>query len=619
MNKIIKAGILLAVGLFLTMTFSAYAEVPPPPVNQNLGIPDTVFDSIEEEDCRVCHGANPPPGVPVDPTYLPDRHHLLVDTPIPPNSSAPNGDPNGDGLYECLSCHTEVWNPVIFAYQFAPFRDCNLCHAQEAGEPTVHHATAEAQAGDCQACHGSFVDNGLLDDDGDGIRNAIDYDDTVNPMNGWVPNYQVSLVTPWPSGKPNAGDGDAPNEGGIKDEGDLGAGNCNYCHNTIALPGVKPSPTVDPDSGVLVYQNDDTHHSTGFILDSSKCNWCHFEGDPTAQPISIRTCENCHGIPSVHNIQLGLDKSDSGPGVTPGQEPPWNGHIGEQKDCWGCHGNNGQIMSAPGTGPITPFITSLSSASFTEGTAATLSVNGEGFINSVQNPMTGAYDTKLDCDVKLVDDNGQAIILEPVSVTPTRIEVMMPADLAAGAYQLSAKKGPRSSNPMTVLVTKAVAISSASCSGGVVTITGSGFSKRADAANAGTNVSSGSQMGAIISWSDDQIVSNLGTCPTDIKVVSLFGEATSAVQSDPSAVASPMLERINRKATRAGRTIRLYGQNFGDGTVGKVMFGPVEADVRSWSTTLIKIRVPAAAPKGSNGVYVEVSGQVSDAISVRKR
>lgn len=618
MNQRIKLGLLLAVALLLTFSFSAYAEIPPPPVNQNLGIPDTVFDNIQEDDCRVCHNQNPPIDA-VDPTYLPDRHHLLVDTPIPPNSSAPNGDPNGDGLYECLSCHTEVWNPVIFAYQFAPFRDCNLCHAQQAGEPTVHHATDKAQGGDCQACHGSFVDNGLLDDDGDGIRNAIDYDDAVNPMNGWVPLYQPSIVSPWPSGKPNGGDGGPPNEGGIKDEGDLGAGNCNYCHNTVALPGVKPSPTIDPASGVLVYQNDDTHHSTGFILDSSKCNWCHSQGDPTAGPLSIRTCENCHGIPSVHNIQLGLDKSDTGPGITPGQEPAWNGHIGEQKDCWGCHGNNGVILSAPSSGPITPFITSLSSSSFVEGSATPLTINGEGFINSIQNPTTGAYDIKLDCDVKLVDGNGQVTILEPVSVTPTEIEVMMPADVAAGSYLLSAEKGPRSSNPKTVLVTKAVAITAADCNAGVVTINGSGFSTHANAADAGTNVSSGGQMGVINSWSDDQIVVYFGSCPADIQVAALFGDATAAVQSDTTAVAAPVLDRINRKASRAGRTIRLYGQNFGDGTDGKVMFGPVKADVRSWSTTLIKIRVPADAPKGNNGVYVDIAGMASDAINVRKR
>ena len=126
-------------------------------------------------------------------------------------------------------------------------------------------------------------------------------------------------------------------------------------------------------------------------------------------------------------------------------------------------------------------------------------------------------------------------------------------------------------------------------------------------------------MGVINSWSDDQIVVYFGSCPADIQVAALFGDATAAVQSDTTAVAAPVLDRINRKASRAGRTIRLYGQNFGDGTDGKVMFGPVKADVRSWSTTLIKIRVPADAPKGNNGVYVDIAGMASDAINVRKR
>jgi hypothetical protein len=59
---------------------------------------------------------------------MPDWHHLLVNQPIPPDSEAPN--PNiGGGTYDCLTCHTLVWDPDLGAYVFVEdFRDCLTCH-----------------------------------------------------------------------------------------------------------------------------------------------------------------------------------------------------------------------------------------------------------------------------------------------------------------------------------------------------------------------------------------------------------------------------------------------------------------------------------------------------------
>ncbi len=68
--------LILVTFLFVVITSAVQADTPAPPVNQKLGIPDTVFGSMTEAICRGCHNQSPPAGYPVDPTYLPDRHHL---------------------------------------------------------------------------------------------------------------------------------------------------------------------------------------------------------------------------------------------------------------------------------------------------------------------------------------------------------------------------------------------------------------------------------------------------------------------------------------------------------------------------------------------------------------
>ena len=54
------------------------ANVPAPPVNQILGVDDTIFNTLEEADCRVCHDD---PAV-TGPTSNVDRHHLLYGSPL---------------------------------------------------------------------------------------------------------------------------------------------------------------------------------------------------------------------------------------------------------------------------------------------------------------------------------------------------------------------------------------------------------------------------------------------------------------------------------------------------------------------------------------------------------
>ncbi|MFV1967306.1 MAG: hypothetical protein ACC628_17900, partial [Pirellulaceae bacterium] len=161
------------------------ADVPAPPVNQTIGMPDVAFEGLAEADCRACHNSG-----------VPDRHHVLYGQSLPPGSIAPFPDSDGDGVpdpsYVCLSCHDE---------NFSPIRDCIQCHTESA-----HHATPAAQAGDCVSCHGDIVDN---------------FDD-----GHYIPTYEPSLVTP----SHNGGDGLPLNSRGN------GAGACNYCHDDDGLP-----------------------------------------------------------------------------------------------------------------------------------------------------------------------------------------------------------------------------------------------------------------------------------------------------------------------------------------------------------------------------------------------
>ena len=62
----------LAILLLFAGASTSLAAVPPPPVNQQIGVPDTILNALSEADCRVCHSSG-----------LPDRHHVLYGTLIP--------------------------------------------------------------------------------------------------------------------------------------------------------------------------------------------------------------------------------------------------------------------------------------------------------------------------------------------------------------------------------------------------------------------------------------------------------------------------------------------------------------------------------------------------------
>ena len=98
---------------FICSEYKAWGAVPPPPVNQLIGIVDSIFQNSIEADCRICHDQG-----------LPDRHHLLIDMIIPDPTNSPFGIPGSP--YGCLSCHAEDISSGIIV--FLVERDCLVCH-----------------------------------------------------------------------------------------------------------------------------------------------------------------------------------------------------------------------------------------------------------------------------------------------------------------------------------------------------------------------------------------------------------------------------------------------------------------------------------------------------------
>jgi hypothetical protein len=273
-KKMQRKVLSLIVALVSSITFVAvsFADIPPPPVNQIIGIPDTSFNNLAEAECRFCHED---PNI-VDGAHIPNRHHLLLGTPVPSGTCAVSGNtcernddcplfdavageiddfctvhtdrpfPDGDtaGNYDCFSCHNLIWDPVTMTSQFTTFRDCTFCHIQDPIAPTTHHRTTEAQNDNCKACHGP-IDN---PDDGH-----------------YIPVYQPSLVTPCPSynscsAVPYKDVNDLP-----PGDPDATGGFCNFCHDED-LAGVTDPAFIGVFGPVVpVVTNAETHHSTGLV------------------------------------------------------------------------------------------------------------------------------------------------------------------------------------------------------------------------------------------------------------------------------------------------------------------------------------------------------------------
>jgi hypothetical protein len=474
-----------------------------PPVRQGMARPDSAFNDLVEADCRFCH--ENPDQFPVDPEVIPDRHHVVYNTlarvgtcsltntvqcqddaDCPVGETCSNGSdapfpPPAGGNYECFTCHDVDCSSgncgVII------FRNCLVCHIQGPSEYTVHHRTDLAlgnlpQGPDCQACHGDFVNNR---DDGHEI-----------------PAYTPTNETPKRSG----GTGLPFNSRGN------GAGACNYCHDS--------GTSVE---GIVVETNMITHHNRGFGFDDTKCDWCHDFTLPIEE--QIRTCENCHGYVSLHNIQA---DSDGDGVINPGIEQPFYGHIGNPDDCWGCHGF-GVGSVAPASGAIIPGISALSDSVLSEGIDTTITITGTAFTNIDVN--TGQ---ELTSTVVMTADDDSTSALIPDTIAESSITVTVPGTLAAGNYRVQAVKQNKFSNPKGIGIKPAVSITDVNCDKKrqLLIISGTGFSEKIEGTDAYISVKSDNALLDIISWTDTRIKASVSRCSKHMVVTidSLFGTDT---------------------------------------------------------------------------------------------
>jgi hypothetical protein len=327
-----------------------------------------------------------------------------------------------------------------------------------------------------------------------------------------ISTYNPSFVTPSPSG----GDGLPLNSEGS------GTGACDYCHSTAT--GTL-DPGTDTDTGILVYRNKTTHHDAGFGLDAAKCLWCHNVIPPDSAATAIRVCEGCHGYVSLHNIQV---DSDGDGVITPGIEMPFYGHIGDPDDCWGCHGFS--LASAPGTGPLTPDISSSDVSVVIAGSDTAIAITGSAFTNFSDGFQWMS-------NVVLTASDGSTNEITPDSISQDSMTVTIPGVLATGNYDLRAVKGETISNPIVISIKPAVTITEVKCRKrrGRLIIRGSGFSEKIEGTDDYINVEVNGERGDIISWNDNRIKVSVSRCSTNesVRINALFGSATSGDDKPP--------------------------------------------------------------------------------------
>ena len=525
---------------------SVWASIPPPPVNQNLGIPDGVLNDMTFQTCLGCHGdpANAP--APVNIGYLPDRHHLRVDTPIETYTASPFPGDSPDGTHKCITCHKVDWvadasRPLGGYFKFALdpteplFRDCLNCHEQKPGIASVHHLTPKAQDAQCPLCHGSLVN--------------FPYGDH------YIPDYDISFITPWPGDNYDSSSPSSQFSPPVASYNDRRKGNCEHCHFS----------GTDQITGLVIPTNMETHHGTGVGQpDSGSVHGCDLCHDTTPPNHTIRRCEACHGVSSLHNIEF----DRNGDGITPGGEEPFWGHIGSPANCRGCHGNfkgasteailQSDTSSSPGSNIVPTFGHMGMGRRSTNSTRSmvsravnsqasqqqaidsrTLSFTGSGFISKIASP-----DGTIEIVAKLVLTNKNSEIFEfkPSRSTPTELEYILPESLAPGSYDVHLAKKSVISPIANLVIRPNIVVNDINCDNGEVVINGSGFISYLNAENSGTNITNPatSKECSIESWEDHKIIANCGTGAVEnIKINSIFDSTVADAACEGSAGGRP--------------------------------------------------------------------------------
>ncbi len=517
-----------------TLSFSLYKKDISHIAKQNVGMPDTVFDFFSKEVCWQCHaslalqaGLDKPVEVPPQATILADRHHQHIGTSIaggPEQPPFPDADNDGidDENYSCLSCHEQTLSLNDDLKLTQDFRDCQFCHIVEGATKTVHHNSLRAKEALCAECHGSVISN----------------------MDAGLPpsTSMPSITTPWGSGKLNA-------DTSISSLAGTHPGNCDFCHNTDSNHAAG-TPMPSPLGEIRVFTNEYNHHRTGvpLIEGSSKgspCQWCHiiewpawYKGDPAADkaPWQMRACQRCHDTVSLHSIEADV----TGDGIIPGAEMYNNGHIGNQDNCWGCHGNNsGVVVVVKDDMPIftatVPQLDGVSAVTWKKGTEFILNLKGNGFINQGEeyNALTGAIvQTTFMPAVQLTDSNKNSIVLDAYTTEAGFLSVIIPGELGSGGYQIQVKKGNKLSNPIGAVITPVIILGPSLCieKYRVVFLRGKHFGAYLKGSDTGTRITGdGVEPDVLYFWRDNMIAAVFyGGCPSEIKVTNIFDSVTVA-------------------------------------------------------------------------------------------
>jgi len=465
----------IGAGMAISFAGSGWADVPAPPVNQDLGMVDVDIGNMVEADCRICHASG-----------VPDRHHNLYGQPIPPGSVVPF--PGAGPDYVCLSCHTPHGN-------FTVVRDCTQCHTT-----SPHHTTPSAQAGDCVACHGDLVDNM-----GDGH---------------YIPTYAPSLVTPE---RGDGGDGLPLNSRGT------GAGGCAYCHDD---DGLQPQDTV-------ILTNQDLHHAVRDAgnFPCSWCH-VGGDSDGGTDGERMRHCEGCHGPDALHNIQADSPNPANPGTVVVGGEDAGYGHVGRDagpgdSDCWGCHGFAFGRAVAPGSGPTIPTLYYSDVTAIDAGTDTAVTLTGSSFTS-----VGGKTHYTSDVALNAADGSSVILRADVVDQWSLEVTIPgnTPAgnyNLQAVKADVTSNPVVISIKPMVIITsaTTGDGIVTIHGSGFGGYAPGSGTSVIGMVTTgAGKRTTTATAEAAIISWSDTRIEAGFGAHPRKVAVNSVFGSAESRVR-----------------------------------------------------------------------------------------
>lgn len=466
-------GVLLIIlsTLLVAVVLPSLAEVPPPPVNQLIGIDGSFSTEPTEAYCRNCHDSGSS-----------DRHHLLMNTVVPDPTVAPFGTPGS--TYQCLSCHAQDTSSgtIVFVVE----RDCINCHfdVPNPGTSTPHHTTVDAQERHCSVCHGSVVQ---------------DYDD-----DHYVPDYDISNVTPDPVCK--TWDGPKCVSGG-----------CYVCH------------TEDATAVPAILSYSDTHHAVQF-----NCNLCHSMHGNIRDCESCHGPDSLHNIQadSDNAANIGLivpGEEDFGWGHIGNGWDCFGCHESFSQSNVNLSAGSFSVSSTPQTQATIPSISSLSTNLMLPSQSDPLEVFGVGFVNQTAGIVFESDVILVNENTSITLEKVSITENRITALIPTDL-IAGTYDLRVIKEDKKSNKEVISVVPPIMI--DAVSCSNKDK---VLIVTGSGFVEKPAGTDAYIRIEENGVSLDVLSWSDSEIQASVPKCKNDsvITVISLIGSDTYSESKPP--------------------------------------------------------------------------------------